>query len=202
MSTYSYAGVQSWGQSPRTWEGPLPMQPASDAALREYCDKNYHQLLPIIAEKVHQGKEQQENLKAVKARLNVEEASQHSESGTLSKRRDLKERLRPRHTRSVSGSPEPRPDHSESPRERDLKRKTVFKRLEKVVFHRLRDKERSVSAHLRDLRRQPYYGSRRDTESYYQSSRSRETEFASKKQHNKRASSQKTEALSESEGSA
>ncbi|GKF93519.1 hypothetical protein Tco_0280238, partial [Tanacetum coccineum] len=25
--------------------------PVSDAALREYCDKNYNQLLPIIAEK-------------------------------------------------------------------------------------------------------------------------------------------------------
>ncbi|GKD79965.1 hypothetical protein Tco_1342586 [Tanacetum coccineum] len=152
-----------------------PTSAVRDAALREYCDKNNHQLLPIIAEKVHQGKVQQEKLKAVKARLNVEEASQHSESGTLSKRRDLKERLGPKHTRSVSGSPEPRPGRSESPRERDLKRKTVFKRLEKVVFHRLRDKERSVSAHLRDSRRRPYHGSRRDTESCYQSSRSRET---------------------------
>ncbi|GJW66430.1 hypothetical protein Tco_0120854 [Tanacetum coccineum] len=53
-------------------------RPASDAALREYCDKNYHQLLPIIAKKVHQEKVQQEKLKAVKARLNFEEASQHS----------------------------------------------------------------------------------------------------------------------------
>ncbi|GJY48688.1 reverse transcriptase domain-containing protein [Tanacetum coccineum] len=32
-------------------------RPASYAALREYCDRNYHQLLPIIAEKVHQEKE-------------------------------------------------------------------------------------------------------------------------------------------------
>nr|GEV60159.1 reverse transcriptase domain-containing protein [Tanacetum cinerariifolium] len=65
---------------------------ASDAALREYCDRNYHQLLPIIAEKVHQEKVQQEKLKAVKARLNFGEVSQHSESGTLSRRRDLKKR--------------------------------------------------------------------------------------------------------------
>ncbi|GJW65997.1 hypothetical protein Tco_0117881 [Tanacetum coccineum] len=35
---------------------------ASDAALREYCDKHYNQLLPILAEKMHQ-----EKLKAVKA---------------------------------------------------------------------------------------------------------------------------------------
>ncbi|GJV65806.1 hypothetical protein Tco_1476634 [Tanacetum coccineum] len=33
-----------------------PSGPASDAALREYYDKYYHQLLPIIDEKVHQKK--------------------------------------------------------------------------------------------------------------------------------------------------
>ncbi|GJX43960.1 RNA-directed DNA polymerase, eukaryota [Tanacetum coccineum] len=82
--------------------------PASDAALREYCDRNYHQLLPIIAKKVHQKKVQQEKLKAVKARLNFEKASQHSESGTSSRRRDLKKRLGSRHVRSMSGIPEPR----------------------------------------------------------------------------------------------
>ncbi|GJV06901.1 hypothetical protein Tco_1344557 [Tanacetum coccineum] len=75
--------------------------PASDAALREYCDRNYHQLLPIIAKKVHQKKVQQEKLKAVKARLNFEKASQHSESGTSSRRRDLKKRLGSRHVRSM-----------------------------------------------------------------------------------------------------
>ncbi|GJS48765.1 hypothetical protein Tco_0598886 [Tanacetum coccineum] len=168
-------------------------RPTSDAALREYCDKSYDQLLPIIAEKVHQEKVQQEKLKVVKARLNFEEASQHSESGTLSRIRDLKERLGHRHNRSVFGSPKPRHDRSESPRERDLKIKTVFKRLENGVFHRLEDKEKSVSAHSRDSRHQPYHGSRRDTEICYQISCSRETEFASEKHHNKRASSQKTE---------
>ncbi|GJT40780.1 hypothetical protein Tco_0940645 [Tanacetum coccineum] len=50
-------------------------RPASNAALREYCDKHYHQLLPIIAEKVHDEKVhdekvQQDKLKEVKARLN------------------------------------------------------------------------------------------------------------------------------------
>ncbi|GJZ94675.1 hypothetical protein Tco_0666878 [Tanacetum coccineum] len=30
-----------------------PNEPASDTALREYCDKHYHQLLPLIPEKVH-----------------------------------------------------------------------------------------------------------------------------------------------------
>ncbi|GJS17810.1 reverse transcriptase domain-containing protein [Tanacetum coccineum] len=118
-----------------------------------------------------------EKLKAVKARLNFEETSRHSESGTLRKRKDLKERLGPRHAR-------------------------MFKRLEKGIFHRLGDKEKSVSAHSRDPRHRSYNSSRRDTESYYQSSRSRETEFASEKHHNKRVISQKIEALSESEGSA
>ncbi|GKD78108.1 reverse transcriptase domain-containing protein [Tanacetum coccineum] len=54
---------------------------ASDAALREYCDRNYHQLLPIIAEKVHQEK--------------------HSESGTPSGKRDLKKRLGSRRIHSA-----------------------------------------------------------------------------------------------------
>ncbi|GKC60006.1 reverse transcriptase domain-containing protein [Tanacetum coccineum] len=108
-------------------------RPASDAALREYCDRNYHQILPIIAKKVHQEKVQQEKLKAVKARLNFEEASQHSESGTLSRRRDLKKRLGSIHLRSMSRSPEPRRGHYESPRKRDPERKTVFKRLEKAA---------------------------------------------------------------------
>ncbi|GJV61276.1 hypothetical protein Tco_1467376 [Tanacetum coccineum] len=47
--------------------------PITDEALREYYDKNYHQILPIIAKKVHQEKVQQEKLKAVKAHLNFEE---------------------------------------------------------------------------------------------------------------------------------
>nr|GEW22524.1 reverse transcriptase domain-containing protein [Tanacetum cinerariifolium] len=67
-------------------------RPVSDAALREYCNKHYHQLLPLIAEKVHQGKAQQDKLKEVKAHLNfegcsrrnskIQEVSQHSESRT------------------------------------------------------------------------------------------------------------------------
>ncbi|GJT87231.1 hypothetical protein Tco_1068948 [Tanacetum coccineum] len=107
--------------------------PVSDAALREYCDR-------IIDEKVHQEKVQQEKLKAVKARLNFEEVSQHSKSGTPSKRKDLRMRLGSRHVRSMSGSPEPRRGRPESPRKKDPERKIVFKRLEKGVFHRLGDK--------------------------------------------------------------
>nr|GEX67171.1 reverse transcriptase domain-containing protein [Tanacetum cinerariifolium] len=77
------------------------VRPISDEALREYRDKNYHQILPIIAEKVHQEHVQQEKLKAVKSRLNFEELSRHSESGTPSRRRSLKERLGHRHARTT-----------------------------------------------------------------------------------------------------
>ncbi|GJY05760.1 reverse transcriptase domain-containing protein [Tanacetum coccineum] len=124
MNTYSYAGVQSWGPSPRT---------ISDEALREYCDKNYHQILPIIAEKVHQENVQQEKLKAVKARLNFKDTSWHSESETPSRRKNLKERLETRHARSMSGGPEPRRGRSRSPRKKGPERRTMFKRLEKAA---------------------------------------------------------------------
>nr|GFB07138.1 retrotransposon Gag domain-containing protein [Tanacetum cinerariifolium] len=98
-------------------------------------------------------------------------------------------------------SPKPRHDHSESPRKRDPEGKTLFKRLEKGVFHRLGDKGKSMSAYSNDSRRRSYHSSHKDTECCYRISRSRETEFASEKYHNKRASSRMTEALSESEGS-
>nr|GEU73694.1 reverse transcriptase domain-containing protein [Tanacetum cinerariifolium] len=73
--------------------------PTSDAALQEYCDRNYHHLLPIIAEKEHQ-----------------------AEGWTSKRGLDL----------DVSRSPKPRRDRPVSPRKKDLERKTVFKRLERV----------------------------------------------------------------------
>ncbi|GJU17147.1 hypothetical protein Tco_1145113 [Tanacetum coccineum] len=79
-----------------------PGRPISDEALREYCDRNYHQILPIIAKKVHKEKAQQEKLKAIKASLNFKETSRHSESGTPIRRRDLKERLGPSNDKRVS----------------------------------------------------------------------------------------------------
>ncbi|GKA84144.1 reverse transcriptase domain-containing protein [Tanacetum coccineum] len=184
---------------------PVPQDPGrliSDEALREYCDRNYHQILPIIAEKVHQEKVQQEKLKAVKARLNFEETSRHSESGTPIKRRGLKERLGPRYVHSRSGSPEPRHDRPGSPKKKGPERKAVFKRLEKGVFHRLGDKGKSVSVHSDDSRRWSHHSSRRDTESCHQSSRSRATGSAPERRCHKRASSRRTEELSESESSA
>ncbi|GJZ85273.1 hypothetical protein Tco_0650612 [Tanacetum coccineum] len=133
---------------------------------------------------MHQKKVQQEKLKAVKIRLNFEEISQHSESGTPSRKRDLRKRLGARRIRSVPGSPEPRRGRSESPRKKDPERKTVFKRLEKGVFHMLGDKEKGMSAYSDDLRRQSYHSSSRDTKSYYQSSRSRGTKELSESEDN------------------
>nr|GEU62947.1 reverse transcriptase domain-containing protein [Tanacetum cinerariifolium] len=153
-------------------------------------------------EKLHQEKAQQEKLKAVKASLNFEEASQYSESETPNRRRNLKERLGPRDTRTRSGSPEQRRGRSKSPREKGLERRTVFKRLEKCVFHRLGDKEKNVSAHSKGSERKSYYSSRGDTESCYQSSRSKETKIASEKHRHKREYSRRTKAVSESKGSA
>nr|GEX46747.1 reverse transcriptase domain-containing protein [Tanacetum cinerariifolium] len=148
--------------------------PASDAALRKYCDKHYNQLLPILAEKMHQEKIQQEKLKAVKAHLNFEEVSQHSESGKPSRRRDLRKRLGSKYVRNVSKIPKPRRGRSESPRRRGPERKTAFKRLDSC----------------------------RDTESCCQSSRSRGTESAFKKNNNKSESSRRTKVLSEGKDSA
>nr|GFC59390.1 reverse transcriptase domain-containing protein [Tanacetum cinerariifolium] len=111
-------------------------RPASDAAMREYCDRNYHQLLPIIAKKVHQ-----EKLKAEKARLNFDEVSQHYESRTPSRRRDLKKRIG---SRCICSD-------SKSPRKKDSERKTMFKRLEKGIFHRLGDKGRVYSDNKHDM---------------------------------------------------
>ncbi|GKB32688.1 reverse transcriptase domain-containing protein [Tanacetum coccineum] len=105
-----------------------PNRPASDAALQECCDKYYHQLLPIIAEKVHQEKVQQEKLKEVKARLNfevcsgrnskIQEVSQHSESRTPDVIGDLRTRLR-----NVSAHSESRYQSSRSRRTEPTPRK-------------------------------------------------------------------------------
>ncbi|GJR79067.1 reverse transcriptase domain-containing protein [Tanacetum coccineum] len=81
------------------------------------------------------------------------EVSQQSESGTPSERRNLKKRIGSRHIRSMSGSPEPRRGRPESPRKRNPKRKTMFRRLEKGVFHRLGDKGKNVTAHSDESRR-------------------------------------------------
>nr|GEX25846.1 hypothetical protein [Tanacetum cinerariifolium] len=72
-------------------------------ALSEYCDKNYNQLLSIIAEKFNQEKERNEKLKEVKGRLNFEEHSRtswYSESRTMSTK-EHERRHRSRRSRGV-----------------------------------------------------------------------------------------------------
>ncbi|GKE38775.1 hypothetical protein Tco_1462180, partial [Tanacetum coccineum] len=108
----------------------------------------------------------------------------------------LKERLGPRHVHSRSGSPEPRRDRPKSPKKKGPERKAVFKRLEKGVFHRLRDKGKSVSVHSDDSRRWSHHSSYKDTESCHQSFRLRAMESASERHYTKRASSKRTEELS------
>ncbi|GJS36381.1 reverse transcriptase domain-containing protein [Tanacetum coccineum] len=71
---------------------PDSVRPISNEALREYCDKNYHQILPIIAEKVHKEKVQQEKLKAVKARLNFEETSTKAWTFQITKEEGFRKR--------------------------------------------------------------------------------------------------------------
>ncbi|GJT84974.1 reverse transcriptase domain-containing protein [Tanacetum coccineum] len=159
-------------------------------------------LQPILAEKKHQEKVQQEKLKVVKARLNFEETSQYSESGAPSRKRDVRKRLGPKEAHSMSKTPEPRRDRSRSPRRKDPERETMFRRLEKGVFHRLGDKENGMSAYSGSSKRQSYHSSRGDTESYYQSSRSRGTEPAPKRHHDRKAYSRKGGRMSKSGDSA
>ncbi|GJZ58878.1 hypothetical protein Tco_0614694 [Tanacetum coccineum] len=71
--------------------------PLSDAALREYCNKNYNHLLPIIAEKFNEEKEKNEKLRGVKARLNFNGSSgtsRYSESRTMSWEHEKRHRSR------------------------------------------------------------------------------------------------------------
>ncbi|GJS85060.1 hypothetical protein Tco_0751601 [Tanacetum coccineum] len=106
--------------------------PASDATLREYCDKNYNQLLPIMAEKFSREKEKSEKLKELKSRLNFEGCSGTSQYPE-SKMMDTKEhekRHRSRRPRSPRTSvfSRIRRERSRSPRQ-GSKEGGVFKRI-------------------------------------------------------------------------
>ncbi|GJX81536.1 reverse transcriptase domain-containing protein [Tanacetum coccineum] len=154
-----------------------PYRPASDAALREYCDKHYHQLLPIIAEKVYNEKVQQEKLKQVKARLNfegcsgrnskIQETSQYSESRTPNKRGDLRKRLKPRRPRSMSKSPERTSVFSEIQRDRSTsprRRQGDKRRREGDVFHRLGVEEEVCPHTQKAVTRIPVHEERRPSQ--------------------------------------
>ncbi|GJW88818.1 hypothetical protein Tco_0164158 [Tanacetum coccineum] len=119
--------------------------PASDAALREYCDKNYNKLLPIIAEKFNEEKEKNEKLRGVKARLNFNGSSgtsRYSESRTMSTREHEK-----RHRSRRSRSPRPGPSvFSRIRRERSRSPRQKLREKEGGVFKRLGNREKSMSA--------------------------------------------------------
>ncbi|GKD32251.1 reverse transcriptase domain-containing protein [Tanacetum coccineum] len=173
--------------------GPQNLEePASNEALRELCDKNYHQLLPLIAEKMQKEKEQQDKLKTVKARLlygnesgrnpRNHEESHYSESKTPTARTEP----RRRHGRKHSRSPSPvasvfrrlKQNRPPSPRLRPRKEGGVFNRLG---------------------RKEPGASTRSD--SHHQSSQAKGTEVPARKHHHEGTSSRRTSGYSESEDS-
>ncbi|GKC06484.1 reverse transcriptase domain-containing protein [Tanacetum coccineum] len=173
--------------------GPQNLEePASNEALRELCDKNYHQLLPLIAEKMQKEKEQQDKLKAVKARLlygnesgrnpRNHEESHYSESKTPTAWTEP----RRRHGRKHSRSPSPvasvfrrlKQNRPPSPRLRPRK--------EGGVFNRLGRKEPGASTRF---------------DSHHQSSQAKRTEVPARKHHHEGTSFRRTNGYSESEDS-
>ncbi|GJS77935.1 hypothetical protein Tco_0727816 [Tanacetum coccineum] len=129
--------------------GPQRLEePTPDEVLRELCDKNYHQLLPLIAEKMQKEKEQQDKLNAVKARLlygnetgknqRNHEESHYSESKTPTARTEPKRR----HENRRSRSPTPvasvfkrlKQNRPPSPRPRPRKEGGVFNRDGRMIL--------------------------------------------------------------------
>nr|GFA14183.1 reverse transcriptase domain-containing protein [Tanacetum cinerariifolium] len=143
--------------------------PASDAALREYCDKNYNQLLPIMTEKINQEKEKNEKLKELKALLNFEGCSGtswYSESKTMNtKEHDKRNRSRRSHSPRTSVLSRIRRERSRSPIRRERSRSPRKRAKEGGVFKRLGSRGKSVSAR---------------SDNYNQHSHSRYTEALSK----------------------
>ncbi|GJW42849.1 11-beta-hydroxysteroid dehydrogenase-like protein 4A [Tanacetum coccineum] len=154
--------------------GPQGLEePMSDEVLREMCDKNYHQLLPLIAEKMQKEKEQKDKLNAVKARLiygeesgvkiRSHEESHYSESKTPTARTEPRRRRGDRYSRSPSphASVFKRLKRNRSPSPRPRSRK------EGGVFNRLGRKEPATSA--RPDRRQQKGTPSRTTSQYSES---------------------------------
>ncbi|GKA44972.1 hypothetical protein Tco_0737768 [Tanacetum coccineum] len=173
--------------------GPQGLEePTSDEVLREVCDKNYHQLLPLIAEKMQKEKEQQDKLNAVKAHLlygdesgrnlRNHEESHFSESKTPTARTEPRRRHGTKHSRSPSPIASVfrrlRRNRPPSPRLRPRK--------EGGVFNRLGGKEQSASAR---------------SDSRHQSPHAKGTEVQPRKHHYRGTSSRGTNRYSESEDS-
>ncbi|GJV86359.1 hypothetical protein Tco_1530297 [Tanacetum coccineum] len=173
--------------------GPQGLEePTSDEVLRELCDKNYHQLLPLIAEKMQKEKEQQDKLNAVKAHLlygnetgknqRNHEESHYSKSKTPTARTEPKRRHGNRRSRSPSpvASVFKRLKQNRPPSPRPRPRK------EGGVFNKLGGKERSASA---------------CSDSRHQGSHEKETEVQPRKHHHRGTSSRETGRHLESEDS-
>ncbi|GJT89996.1 hypothetical protein Tco_1078841 [Tanacetum coccineum] len=173
--------------------GPQNLEePASNEALRELCDKNYQQLLPLIAEKMQKEKGQQDKLKAVKARLlygdesgrnpRNHEESRYSESKTSTARTEPGRRHRRKHSRSPSPVASIfrrlKQNRSPSPGLRPRKKGGVFTRLGR----------KEPSAYTR-------------SDSHHQSSQAKGTEAPARKYHHEGTSSRRTSGYSESEDS-
>lgn len=137
----------------------------------------------------------------MKARLDFQEASQHSETGAPNERKDLRKNLEYKRHRDTHEGSIQRSDRSRSPRKKNTERETVFKRLEKGVFHRLRDWERSISMYSGDSKRPTRHSAQKGEESYYHISYSQRTGPTTRKHGDNRASSRKTDALFESKDS-
>ncbi|GJS53881.1 retrovirus-related pol polyprotein from transposon TNT 1-94 [Tanacetum coccineum] len=171
--------------------GPQGLEePMSDEVLREMCDKNYHQLLPLIAEKMQKEKELKDKLNAVKARLiygkesgakiRSHEESHYSESKTPTARTEPRRRSGDRYSRSPSphASVFKRLKKNRSPSSRPRPRK------EGGVFNRLRRKEPATSARPESRQRSP---------------QARRTEVEARRRQQKGTPSHTTSQYSESE---
>ncbi|GJS35608.1 reverse transcriptase domain-containing protein [Tanacetum coccineum] len=173
--------------------GPKGLEePTPDEVLRELCDKNYHQLLSLIAKKMQKEKEQQDKLNAVKARLlygnetgknqRNHEESHYSESKTPTARTEPKRRHGNRRSRSPSpvASVFKRLKQNRPPSPRPKPRK------EGGVFNRLGGKEGSASTR---------------SDSRHQGSYKKDTELQPRKHHYRGTSSQETGEHSETKDS-
>ncbi|GJT95360.1 hypothetical protein Tco_1090878 [Tanacetum coccineum] len=156
MSTHEHhtpTVLTSAVRNTRGRSGPQGLEePTPDEVLSELCDKNYHQLLPLIAKKMQKEKEQQDKLNAVKARLlygnetgknqRNHEESHYSESKTPTTRTEPKRRHGSRRSRSPSpvASVFKRLKQNRHPSPRPMPQK------EGDLFNRLGGKERSASA--------------------------------------------------------
>ncbi|GJX96090.1 reverse transcriptase domain-containing protein [Tanacetum coccineum] len=184
--------------------GPQGLEePMSDEVLREMCDKNYHQLLPLIAEKMQKEKEQKDKLNAVKARLIYGDEYNKLQSLIYGEESGIKIRSREESHYSESKTPtartEPRRRHGDRYSRSPSPHASVFKRLKKYrspsprprprkeggVFNRLGRKEPATSACSGSRQRSP---------------QAKRTEVEARRRQQKGTPSRTTSQYSESEG--